>query len=123
MDFREHEIDFREADRRYAELKRQLDAGSISEEEFDARRQQLMVQDDEGRWWAKFGKSGEWHYRDGSTWTPGTPSDYQEAISKPATDRSPAQASSSPRPNDAEREENGRRRVPLWIPVAGLGGI
>ena len=38
MHFREHEIGFREADRRYAELKRWLDAGSISAKEFDAQR-------------------------------------------------------------------------------------
>src|SRR5215210_3567773 len=77
MDFRERGISFREADRRYAELKRQLDAGTISTEEFDAQRRQLMVQDDEGRWWAKSRKSGEWNYRDGSDWVPGIPPGYQ----------------------------------------------
>jgi hypothetical protein len=49
MYFREHGMDFREADRRYADLKRQLDAGSISAKEFDAQRLRLMVKDDEGR--------------------------------------------------------------------------
>jgi hypothetical protein len=55
----EREVDFREADRRYAELRRQLDAGTTSIEEFAAQREKLMVQDDEGRWWAKIGGSGE----------------------------------------------------------------
>ena len=50
MDYREREIDFWEADRRYAELKGQLDARTIITEEFDAQRRRLMVQDDEGRW-------------------------------------------------------------------------
>ena len=67
MDFRVREISFKEADRRYAELTRQRDAGSISDQEFDMQRQQLMVRDNEGRWWAKIGTSGEWHHRDGST--------------------------------------------------------
>ena len=58
MDFK-REVNFQEADRRYAELKRQLDARSISPEEFDAQLRQLMVQDDEGRWWAKSRKTGE----------------------------------------------------------------
>jgi hypothetical protein len=125
MDFRDHEIDFGEADRRYAELKRQLDAGAIDDEEFEAQRQRLMVQDDEGRWWAKFGESGEWHYRDGITWTRGTPPGYRGAVPKPATDGSPAQTPSPPRPNPKviENGKNGRRRKPLWILVAGLGGI
>src|SRR5215216_4075136 len=97
MDFREHEIGFQEADRRYAELKRQRDTEIIGDEEFEARRQQLMVQDDEGRWWAKFGKSGEWHYRDGGTWVRGTPPVYQEAIAEPPTEGSLAQAPFPPR--------------------------
>jgi hypothetical protein len=84
MDFRKgemvrrgREIDFREADRRYAETKRQLDAGSISDEEFDAQRRRLMVQDDEGHWWAKSRKTGEWSYHDGSAWVRGSPAGYQ----------------------------------------------
>src|SRR5215217_7326727 len=80
MDFREREMEFREADRRYAELKGQLDAGTISTEEFDAQRRQLMVQDDEGRWWAKSRKTGEWNYHDGSAWVPGIPPGYQSQL-------------------------------------------
>jgi Short C-terminal domain len=53
MEHKERKIDFREADRRCAELKQQHEAGAISDEEFDAQRKQLMVQDDEERWWAK----------------------------------------------------------------------
>ena len=121
MDFRRREVDFREADRRYAELKRQHDAGIISDEEFDAQRKQLMVQDDDGRWWSKFGESGEWHYRDGSTWVRGTPPGYQEVIPESTTDTSPAQPPSPPHPKGVE---NGRRRrIPLWMSVVGLGGI
>lgn len=76
-DNRGPEIGFREADRRFAEAKRQLDAGSISSEEFDAQRRRLMVQDDEGRWWAKARETGEWNFHDGSAWVPGTPPGYQ----------------------------------------------
>ncbi|MDQ3966512.1 MAG: hypothetical protein M3246_08720, partial [Actinomycetota bacterium] len=57
---------------------RQLDAGTISPEEFDAQLRQLMVQDDEGRWWAKSRKTGEWNYHDGSAWVRGTPPGYQQ---------------------------------------------
>lgn len=89
-----------EAERRYAELKRQFDDGTISVHEFNAQRHQLMVQDDEGRWWAKSPINDEWNYYDGSAWVPGTPSGYQEVTSEP-TD-SPAQTLSPPPPKNGE---------------------
>jgi hypothetical protein len=52
-------MDFREADRRYAELKRQYQAGSLSAQQLDEQRRQLLVLDDEGRWWAKSRESGQ----------------------------------------------------------------
>jgi hypothetical protein len=120
MDFGEQEVDFQEADRRYAELKRQLDAGIISIEEFAAQRQQMMVQDDEGRWWAKLGESGEWYYHDGSTWVRGTPPGDQEVI-EPTDSQAPTP--SPPHPKGAENGESGRRRVSHWMPVVGVVGI
>ena len=110
MNFRVREVSFQEADRRYAELTRQRDEGSISDEEFDAQRRQLMVRDDEGRWWAKIGKSGEWHYRDGGAWVRGTPPGYREAISKSRPDSLPSQPPSSLPPDDVQNGEDGRRK-------------
>jgi hypothetical protein len=121
VDFRGREEKFREADRRYVELKRQLDAGSISTEEFEAERQRLMVLE-EGRWWNKFGESGEWHYHDGNTWVRDTPPGYQEEVNTEPTSP-PAQTPPPPPPKGAENGGNGRQKMPLWIPVAGLGGI
>lgn len=77
MDFREREVNFQEADRRYIELTRQREAGLISDKEFDAQHQQLIVEDDEGRLWIKSRDTGEWRYRDGRGWTRGTPPDYK----------------------------------------------
>ena len=73
----ERETKFQEVDRRHAELKRQHDTGALSAEEFDARLRQMMVRDDEGRWWAKSRKTAEWYYHDGNTWLRGTPPSYQ----------------------------------------------
>src|SRR3954467_3345347 len=121
MDFRKRKIDFREVDLCYAELAQHRDAGSITDEEFDTQRQHLTVQDDEGRWWTKRGEIGEWHYRDGGTWIRGTPPGYQEVIPEPTTASSPAQTPSLPK--DIENGKTRPRRMPLWIPVVGLGGI
>jgi hypothetical protein len=134
MDFKEREIDFREADRRYAEAKRQLDAGTISDEEFDFQRRRLMVQDDEGRWWAKSRKTGEWNYHDGSAWVRGTPPGYQQP-------RMPEESTPDPQSRTERgerlpssrttllgsapiRDQNGgkqRRGVRRWVVMAILG--
>jgi hypothetical protein len=100
VDFRERAIDFREADRRYAELKRQLDAGNISNEEFDAQRRRLMVRDDEGRWWAKSRNTGAWNYHDGNAWVRGTPPDYGRPGTLPEEESMPDRRA---QPKESER--------------------
>jgi hypothetical protein len=135
MDFEKREMDFREADRRYTELKRQLDAGTISTEEFDAQRRRLMVQDDEGRWWAKSRKTGEWNYHDGSAWVRGIPPNYQPPRTPPvestphrqswleADERLSSSQTTLPGSvpvQDRNREKQGRGVLRWVIIVAGL---
>ena len=134
MDFRGREEKFREADQRYAELKRQLDAGSISAEEFEAERQRLMVLN-EGHWWAKSRETGEWHYHDGSAWVRGTPPGYQPPPTDEASDdrsqlkQGEGLSSSQTTPSDSSstydlNERKQRRGVLSWIIVAaGLVGV
>ena len=133
MDFEERGIDFREADRRYAELNRQFDAGTISTEEFDAQRKQLMVQDEEGRWWAKSRKTGEWNYYDGGAWIRGNPPGYRPVAEGTHTESAPehrpqlGQVEPSPsegQPRGRVAGDGFRRRVALsWILVAGLVAV
>ncbi len=115
-------MDFKEAERRYAELKRQFDAGTISVDDFNAERQRLMVQDVEGHWWAKSPNNDEWNYYDGSSWVPSTPPGYQD-VTPAGPAKLPAGPLSPSPPEGAENGENGRQRVPPWIPLAGLAGI
>jgi hypothetical protein len=79
----DQKVDFREADRRYAEIKRRHEAGTLSDKEFDEQLKQLMVQDKEGRWWVKSRTTGEWHYHDGIAWKKDTPPGY-EGLESPA---------------------------------------
>lgn len=60
-------MNFGEVDRRYAELKQQYQAGTLSAEQFDEELKALMVQDDQGRWWAKARESGAWNYYDAAS--------------------------------------------------------
>src|ERR687893_3083226 len=82
-------MDFHEVDRRYAELKHQHDSGTLSTEEFDAQLEQLMVQDDQGRWWTKSRETGEWHYHDGDTRVQGAPPAYQSSPQTPSAESTP----------------------------------
>jgi hypothetical protein len=80
MDFREREVDFQAADRHYAELERQREAGVIDERQFDTQRRRLMVQDDEGRWWIRSRETGEWLYHDGNAWIRAAPRGHREEV-------------------------------------------
>jgi AGZA family xanthine/uracil permease-like MFS transporter len=82
-------MDFHAVDRRYAELKRQHDSGTLSPEEFDAQLEQLMVQDDQGHWWTKSRETGGWHYHDGDTWVQGTPPAYRSSPRTLSAESSP----------------------------------
>ena len=117
MDFRVRETGFREAARRFTETKRRFDAGSISDKEFHAQLRRLMVQDDEGRWWAKSRKTGDWNYHDGNTWIRGTPPGYQPPP-EPSTESAPDRRS---RLEQGERLSSSRATLPGSTLTGGMG--
>jgi hypothetical protein len=67
-------MNFQEAEGEYERLKAQLDAGALTEDQFEARLQALMVQDGQGRWWTIGGATGQWYVHDGVNWVIGEPS-------------------------------------------------
>src|SRR3954471_1597614 len=100
---------------------RQLDAGTIGEEEFDAQRKKLMVQDDVERWWVRSRKSGEWRYHDGRSWVRGTPPGYAPPPHKQQpTEQRPSKMMERPdsfedrptRHSQSEGEQYSREPVP-----------
>lgn len=95
MDFKERKIDFPEADRRHDELARRREAGEINDREYDAERKKLSVRDEEGRWWAKSAKTGEWRYYDGGEWVPGVPPGYPTP-SQPPREEKPSERNEAP---------------------------
>lgn len=68
-------MNFAEADRRFQELQSQYSAGQISADEFDAELRELMVEDEQGRWWTKSRETGQWNYYDeaSSSWVVAEP--------------------------------------------------
>ena len=67
-------MNFQEAEGEYKHLKAQLDAGALTEDQFEARLQAVMVQDQQGRWWTIGGATGQWYVHDGVNWVIGEPS-------------------------------------------------
>jgi hypothetical protein len=99
-------MNFAETNRRYEELKQQYMAGTLSAEDFDTALRDMMIQDEQGRWWAKARESGEWNYYDegSSTWIaaqpPASPPPTSTRPSPPPPSGSTMQAP-NPRPSVA----------------------
>jgi len=126
-------ITFEEAYRRYAEFKRQRDAGFLEEVEFGARLKDLMVQDEvDGRWWSKSRQSGKWHYHDGEKWIEGNPPGYEpqqattDARSTPQSIATDAPTLEQEPAGSAQKASTVRRNlaVPPWYGLlAGILGL
>lgn len=56
-----------------AKLRLKLAGGQLSEDQFKAELQKLMVQDTGGRWWMIGIDTGQWHVHDGKNWVPADP--------------------------------------------------
>ncbi|MBE2240893.1 MAG: hypothetical protein IAE81_24115 [Caldilineaceae bacterium] len=76
---------FAEVDQQYLELKRQFHAGELSETAFNEALMSMMIQDAQGRWWAKARDSGQWNYYDAATqqWTPASPPSATGGVASP----------------------------------------
>lgn len=117
-------MNFREADRRFPDLKRQYENGDLSDDEYRAQLEQLAVQDAEGRWWVKHRDTGAWYYQDGDNWVPGTP--YREPDSSEVKPEGEAPGTES-RMSDATAPEEAAVTVQetpgWWIPVGIVASI
>ena len=64
---------FTETEAEFRQLKTQYDAGDLSETDFKARLEELMVQDEQGRWWMIGYETGQWYVHDGEKWVRAEP--------------------------------------------------
>jgi hypothetical protein len=92
-------MDFQQAGEQFKQLRARLDSGQLTEADFKAKLQDLMVQDEQGAWWMIGQATGQWYRHDGTGWVRADP---------PAV---------KPRPS-IEHIEPVRRKVrPGWITV------
>lgn len=66
-------VDFNEAQARYRELKSRYAAGQLSNQDFEAQVNKLLVSDAQGREWMIGIKTGKWYYAEGERWVEGAP--------------------------------------------------
>jgi len=59
--------------KQFHELKSSFEAGTITEEEFQARIKELLSQDDRGNYWAIGSKTEKWYRYDDGDWVPDSP--------------------------------------------------
>ena len=58
-----------------SKLKAQYEADALSEADFKARLEELMLQDEQGRWWMIGYETGQWYVNDGQRWVQAEPSE------------------------------------------------
>lgn len=57
----------------YYRLRGQFDTDRLSHEQFDAALRELMIQDEQGRYWMIGADSGQWYFYDGTKWVQSDP--------------------------------------------------
>lgn len=65
--------DFKRTEDEYFKLKGLLSTGRLTQEQYEAKLRELMVQDGQGRYWMLGADTGKWYLHDGQTWTEAQP--------------------------------------------------
>ena len=114
-------LNFQEAEGEYKNLKAQLDAGALTEDQFEARLQTVMVQDQQGRWWTIGGATGQWYVYDGVNWVIGEPSAPTTPLpARPSGAAPEAKATPPPVPPAQSNETPPSGRKPWLWAVLGV---
>ena len=108
---------FAEIEAQFRQLKTQYDAGDLSEADFKARLQDLMIQDEQGRWWMIGYETGQWYVHDGEKWVQREPPPVAEAEAQVTE----APQSAAPVAPAAAPAAPAKRRW-VWV-AAGIIGI
>lgn len=104
-------MDFTTAEEKFYALMGRLAAGVITQEEFRARLEELIVQDDQGRTWMMGAQSGKWYRYDGKRWVQDTPKTEPQA--KPSTPTDVTAPSAPPSPiSEADIHPPSEERCP-----------
>jgi hypothetical protein len=107
-------MNFQEAEGEYRRLGAERAAGALSDEQYEAQVQRLMVQDAQGRWWTLGGATGQWYVHDGVAWVIAEPPGQSVLSSGPPGGRAPQ----APGPDGAPSSMS--RKPWLWTALGVL---
>ena len=119
---KEVEIDFREVDRSYVDLKRRYEAGDLDAGQFDERLKEMMVKDDRERWWAKSRETGDWYVFDSNDWKQSTPPGYKEDSPVSTIDQ-PSAGTGTPHESGPETTVHTQQTPGWWVPVGVIAAV
>lgn len=77
-------MDFKQAEKRFKQLKAQFTAGNLSESQFRTHLEELMLQDEQGNWWMIGYETEKWYCHDGGDWLPTDPPGTRSKLSTPS---------------------------------------
>jgi len=66
-------MDFKQAERKFKQLKDQFETGALSENAFKAKLEELMIKDERGDWWMIGYETERWYRNDGKEWIQADP--------------------------------------------------
>jgi hypothetical protein len=66
-------------ERRFRQLKAQLQSGTISQEQYENEVQRLQYRDSRGLYWTVGAQTGQWYVYDGTAWVPRLPPEHPAA--------------------------------------------
>ena len=96
-------MDFSQVAAEFSKLKAQYDAGALTEADFKARLQDLMIQDEQGRWWMIGYETGRWYVHDGENWVQREPpSAAEQSQGRPEAKRQESETAPEAAPGPAE---------------------
>jgi hypothetical protein len=61
-------MDFAGVEAEFKRLKAQFERGALTEADFRAQLEELMIKDEQGRWWILGYETGQWYVHDGEKW-------------------------------------------------------
>jgi hypothetical protein len=66
-------MDFKQAEKRFKQLKAKFEEGTLTENAFKAKLEELMIQDERGEWWMLGFETELWYRNDGTDWVQADP--------------------------------------------------
>ncbi len=82
-------MDFQQAEGKFQQLKAGFEDGELTETEFKAQLEELMVQDEGGSWWMIGYETEQWYRHDGENWVQADPPGMPSKITSPAVTPEP----------------------------------